>query len=75
MKSDSLMTIKQAAECLALNPECLYRLIWEDELPAVRLGKRIQLRRSHVEHWVKYGFTTSRTRKRKPLQDKLKPQQ
>lgn len=73
--SDVLMTIDDAAKCLAMSRGALYRLIWLGEVPAVSTGRRCKLKRSQVEYWVQHGFTTTATRKKKRSQpkDKLKP--
>lgn len=50
--SDNLMTIEQAASCLALGRSTIYELIAAGELKVVRYGRAVRIQPSELRAWV-----------------------
>jgi excisionase family DNA binding protein len=45
------LTVAEVAELLRLNPQTVYKLIREGELPALRLGRTIRVRAGALEDY------------------------
>jgi excisionase family DNA binding protein len=54
---DEFLTVAQIAERLKLNPQTLRNWIDRGELPAVRIGRRVRVRRSDLEQLLAQGQT------------------
>lgn len=47
-----LLTLEQAAEVLALSTKSVRRLVWDGQLPAVRLGSRLRIEIRDLESFI-----------------------
>ena|SRR5947209_1592605 len=56
---DSLLTVAEVAEILKLNQQTVRNWIDQGSLPAVRLGRRVRIRRSELERLIDEGATVS----------------
>ena len=54
---DEFLTVAQIAERLKLNPQTLRNWIERGDLPAVRIGRRVRVRRSDLERVLTEGQT------------------
>jgi excisionase family DNA binding protein len=48
----ALMTVKQAAEYLARSEQAIQHMIFQKQLPTVRSGRRVHLRRTDLDAWI-----------------------
>jgi len=66
---DEYLTVNEIAAHLKLNPQTIRNWIDRDELPAVRVGRRVRVRRVDLDHKLARGATTfSPTAYATPLQ-------
>ena len=49
MRTEETLTTEQAAELLHMRPDSVVRLIREQKIPAVKIGKRWLIRRETLE--------------------------
>lgn len=54
---DEFLTVAEIAELLKLNQQTLRNWIEQGQLPAVRIGRRVRIRRSDFEHLVQQGYS------------------
>jgi excisionase family DNA binding protein len=54
---DEFLTVKEIAERLKVNPQTLRNWIDRGELPAVRIGRRVRVRRTDLERLLTEGRT------------------
>jgi excisionase family DNA binding protein len=48
----ALLTVKQAGAYLGRSEQSIQHLIFERQLPVVRYGRRVHLRRSDLDKWI-----------------------
>lgn len=56
---DSFLTVAEVAEMLKLNPQTVRNWIDQGSLPAIRMGRRVRIRRSDFDRVVEQSATTS----------------
>lgn len=54
---DEFLTVAEIAELLKLNQQTLRNWIEQGQLPAVRIGRRVRIRRSDFERLVQQGYS------------------
>ncbi len=54
---DEFLTVAEIAELLKLNQQTLRNWIEQGQLPAVRIGRRVRIRRSDFERLVQEGYS------------------
>jgi excisionase family DNA binding protein len=54
---EEYLTVAEIAERLKLNPQTLRNWIDQGQLPAVRIGRRVRIRRSDFERLVQEGYS------------------
>ncbi|MEA3376448.1 MAG: helix-turn-helix domain-containing protein [Chloroflexota bacterium] len=47
-----ILTAREAADCLRITPDTLYKLIDEGGIPAARVGRQYRIHRAHLERWL-----------------------
>ena len=52
---DEFLTVAEVAEILKLNPQTVRNWIDQGTLPALRVGRRVRIRRSEFERFVEQG--------------------
>jgi excisionase family DNA binding protein len=52
---EKLLKIKDVAEVLGINPHSVYRLIYQREIPFVKLGRNIRFKESQISSWINKG--------------------
>jgi excisionase family DNA binding protein len=61
-REDSFLTVSEVAETLKLNQQTVRNWIEQGSLPAVRVGRRVRIKRSDFERVVAEGYSAgSRT--------------
>lgn len=58
---DSFLTVAEVAEVLKLNQQTVRNWIDQGSLPALRVGRRVRIRRSDFEHLLSHGLNGSPT--------------
>jgi excisionase family DNA binding protein len=54
---DEFLTVAEVAELLKLNQQTLRNWIEQGQLPAIRIGRRVRIRRSDFERLVQQGYS------------------
>jgi excisionase family DNA binding protein len=55
--SESFLTVAEVAEMLKLNPQTVRNWIDQGSLPALRIGRRVRIRRSDFDRLLSEGYT------------------
>ena len=55
--SESFLTVAEVAKTLKLNPQTVRNWIDQGSLPAVRVGRRVRIKRSDFERVVDQGYS------------------
>ena len=50
--SSKLMTAKELAEYMQLNPLTVYRKVKGGEIPCIRLGRSIRFKKEQIDEWL-----------------------
>jgi len=56
---DTFLTVAEVAEMLKLNQQTVRNWIDQGSLPALRVGRRVRIRRSDLERLLEQGSTTA----------------
>jgi len=59
---DSFLTVAEVAAALRLNPQTVRNWIDQGSLPALRVGRRVRIRRSDFERLLEEGYSGGATR-------------
>lgn len=46
------LTVKEAAECIGVSKDLIYKMVQEKQIPCLRIGKRILFRHESIEEWM-----------------------
>jgi excisionase family DNA binding protein len=57
---ESFLTVAEVAETLKLNQQTVRNWIDQGSLPALRVGRRVRIKRSDFEHLLEQGYTAAR---------------
>jgi excisionase family DNA binding protein len=52
---DRLITVRQAADVLGVQPRTLYKWAWQRRLPIVKIGRLTRVRASDVQKMLDHG--------------------
>lgn len=52
---DEFLTVAEVAEILKLNPQTVRNWIDRGELPALRIGRRVRIRRAEFDRFIEQG--------------------
>lgn len=50
---DDILTVAEVAGYLRLNPQTVYRLTQQGQLPGFKVGRHWRFSRRHIEEWMK----------------------
>ena len=64
---DTFLTVAEVAELLKLNQQTVRNWIDQGSLPAVRVGRRVRIRRSDLERVLAEGETQGAARSGEPV--------
>ena len=59
---DSFLTVNEVAQALRLNPQTVRNWIDQGSLPALRVGRRVRIRRSDFERLLEQGYSGGASR-------------
>jgi excisionase family DNA binding protein len=57
---EELLSIKDAAKCLACSEAMLRKWLYYRRLPTVKIGRLTRIRRSDLEAWLRVGLQPAR---------------
>ena len=65
LESREVMNIREASHYLGVSPDTLYRYIYEDRIPAFKLGNRWKFKKTVLDRWMekKMGLGTKGKRR------------
>ena len=50
--SPEVMNIRQASEYLGVSPDTLYKYVYEEKIPAFKLGNRWKFKKTILDAWM-----------------------
>lgn len=53
------MNIREASEYLGVSPDTLYKYVYEEKIPAFKLGNRWKFKKSKLDQWMDEKSTIS----------------
>lgn len=51
-ESREVMNIREASHYLGVSPDTLYRYVYEDQIPAFKLGNRWKFKKTVLDRWI-----------------------
>jgi len=60
-----VMNVKEASEYLGISPDTLYRYVYQDKIPAFKLGNRWKFKRAILDRWIERKISRGKNRRRK----------
>lgn len=69
-ESREVMNIRQASQYLGVSPDTLYKYVYEEKIPAFKLGNRWRFKKSKLDQWMEEKSTT---REMRESREKKKP--
>jgi excisionase family DNA binding protein len=65
--SREVMNIRQASQYLGISPDTLYKYVYEEKIPAFKLGNRWKFKKTILDSWMERKSTMNEGRgKKKP---------
>jgi len=65
--SREVMNIRQASQYLGVSPDTLYKYVYEEKIPAFKLGNRWKFKKTILDSWMERKSTQGEGRgKKKP---------
>lgn len=61
-----VMNVKEASEYLGISPDTLYRYVYQDRIPAFKLGNRWKFKKTILDRWIERKISRGKNRGRKP---------
>ncbi len=65
MSSREVMNIKEASAYLGISPDTLYRYVYDDKIPAFKLGNRWRFKKNILDQWMESKIVQGRNRSRR----------
>lgn len=65
MSSREVMNIKEASAYLGISPDTLYRYVYDDKIPAFKLGNRWRFKKNILDQWMESKIIQGRNRSRR----------
>jgi excisionase family DNA binding protein len=66
-ESREVMNIRQASQYLGVSPDTLYKYVYEERIPAFKLGNRWKFKKTILDSWMERKSSLSESRgKKKP---------
>ena len=64
MAADSreVMNIRQASQYLGVSPDTLYKYVYEEKIPAFKLGNRWKFKKTILDQWMEQKSTSATAR-------------
>ncbi len=64
-ESPEVMNIRQASQYLGISPDTLYKYVYEEKIPAFKLGNRWKFKKTILDSWMEQKSTTGEGRAKK----------
>jgi excisionase family DNA binding protein len=66
--SREVMNIRQASQYLGVSPDTLYKYVYEEKIPAFKLGNRWKFKKTILDQWMEQKSTAGEAKvsKKKP---------
>ena len=64
-ESREVMNIRQASQYLGVSPDTLYKYVYEEKIPAFKLGNRWKFKKSKLDEWMEEKSTMRESGDRK----------
>ena len=64
-ESREVMNIREASHYLGVSPDTLYRYIYEDRIPAFKLGNRWKFKKTILDRWMEKKISRGSKGKRR----------
>ena len=66
--SREVMNIRQASQYLGVSPDTLYKYVYEEKIPAFKLGNRWKFKKTILDQWMeqKSAMGEGKESKKKP---------
>lgn len=68
--SREVMNIRQASQYLGVSPDTLYKYVYEEKIPAFKLGNRWKFKKTILDKWMEHKSTSGEGRGRKETKKK-----
>jgi len=68
--SPEVMNIRQASQYLGVSPDTLYKYVYEEKIPAFKLGNRWKFKKTILDTWMERKSTLGEGRGGKKKQPK-----
>lgn len=59
-----VMNIREASEYLGISPDTLYRYVYQDKIPAFKLGNRWKFKKTILDRWMERKISQEKNRRR-----------
>jgi excisionase family DNA binding protein len=59
-----VMNIREASDYLGISPDTLYRYVYQDKLPAFKLGNRWKFKKTVLDRWIERKISQEKNRRR-----------
>lgn len=60
-----VMNVKEASDYLGISPDTLYRYVYQDKIPAFKLGNRWKFKKTILDRWIERKISRGKNRRRK----------
>ena len=64
-ESREVMNIRQASQYLGVSPDTLYKYVYEEKIPAFKLGNRWKFKKTILDQWMERKSTEGEERNNK----------
>ena len=65
MSPREVMNIREASAYLGISPDTLYRYVYDDKVPAFKLGNRWRFKKTILDSWIESKINQGRNRVRR----------
>ena len=59
-----VMSIREASDYLGISPDTLYRYVYQDKIPAFKLGNRWKFKKTILDRWMERKINQEKNRRR-----------
>ena len=59
-----VMNVKEASDYLGISPDTLYRYVYQDRIPAFKLGNRWKFKKTILDKWIERKISRGKSRQR-----------
>lgn len=60
-----VMNVREASDYLGVSPDTLYRYVYQDKIPAFKLGNRWKFKKTILDKWIEGKISRGQNRRRK----------